>query len=419
MFLLVDCNNFYVSCERLFNPKLEGCPVIVLSNNDGCVVARSQEAKNLGIKMGEPYFMIKDLCDRCHVHVFSSNYSLYGNLSHRVLSMLQDVGPDIEIYSIDEAFISFSERESTARLYNMALDLRPKVRRWTGIPISIGIAPTKTLAKVANHIAKKDASKGGVCMLATPEDINKSLDRLPVEEIWGVGSSAKRTLNTMGIITAGELRDAEPAMIRKKLGVVGERIVWELRGKSCLALAEPASKKSITTSRSFGSLVTSQEILETAIANHVFSAARKLRLQDEFANAIYVWIESMTDKARGLRQGHSVVISFTQPTNDTAVMITAAKKAVAHLFHKEREYKKCGVMLIDLLQEHLVHGDLFSPRADPKRANLTKTVDAINRQFGKDAIVYAAMGTTSHWKCRSDSRSIGFTSSWDELPTVT
>lgn len=417
MFVLVDCNNFYVSCERLFNPKLEGRPVIVLSNNDGCVVARSQEAKNLGIKMGEPFFMIRDLCDRCHVSVFSSNYSLYGNLSQRVMMILRDVSPEIEIYSIDEAFLSFSDKEDPAKLVEMCIELRKKVRRWTGIPISIGIAPTKTLAKVANHIAKKDV-ENGVCLLATPEAIDKSLVKLPVGEIWGIGSRYKLALNTLGMTTAGELRDADPIMVRKKFGVVGERIVWELRGKSCLALTVPESKKSITSSRSFGSLVTSLDILGEAASNHVFSAARKMRQQGDFASAIYVFIESMSDKLRNLRQSHSAVVSFPQATNDTAVMISAVKKALAALFHKELEYKKCGIMLMDLIPEHHVHGDLFSPRPDPKRTHLTKTLDAINKQYGKDAVTYAAMGTTQQWKCRSESRSMGFTSSWDELPVV-
>lgn len=417
MFILIDCNNFYVSCERLFNPGLEGHPVVVLSNNDGCVVARSQEAKALGIKMGEPHFKIKDLCERCHVAVYSSNYSLYGNLSQRVMSMLHDFCPDIEVYSIDEAFLSFSDKEDVAKLVEMSIRLRRKVRRWTGIPISVGIAPTKTLAKVANHIAKKDSVKG-VCALLSAETLEAALCKLPVEEVWGIGSRSTATLRGMGINTAQELRDADATMIRKKLGVVGERIVWELRGKSCLTLEQPEAKKSITSSRSFGELVRSLDLLGEAVATHVFCAARKLREQQHYANAIYVFVESMTDKARGLRQSHSAVVAFSQPTNDTAVMITAAKKALATLFHNEVEYKKCGIMLMDLLPEHHVHGDLFSPRPHPKRGQLTKTLDAINEQYGKDAVTYAAMGTAEQWKGRSEKKSGGYTCLWDELPIV-
>lgn len=417
MFVLIDCNNFFVSCERLFNPQLEGKPVIVLSSNDGCVVARSQEAKDLGIKMGEPYFTIQALCERCHVEVFSSNFSLYGNLSARVMSMLRDFCADIEIYSIDEAFLSFPDSEPIASLIAASSALRRKVKQWTGIPISIGIAPTKTLAKVANYQAKKKRATG-ICSLTTLQEQTKTLHSLPVEEVWGIGSRTTKALHPMGIRTAQEYRDADPLMIRNKFGVVGERILWELRGKDCLPLSEAAPKQSITCSRSFGQIVTALEDLEEAIANHVFSASRKLREQNEYANALYVFFEFLTDKGKGLRGSHSSTVTFSQPTSDTGRMIAAAKNALASLFQKELAYKKCGVILLNLVPEHSVHGDLFAPRPDPKRIQLAKTVDAINKQYGKETLTYAAMGTDHSWECRSQKRSNRFTSVWDELPIV-
>ncbi len=361
--------------------------------------------------------MIQALCERCRVEVFSSNFSLYGNLSRRVMSILHDFCGDIEIYSIDEAFLSFPDSEPLDALMASSHHLRQKIRQWTGIPISIGIAPTKTLAKVANRRAKKEL-KTGVCELSTLNTQTEVLSRLPVEEVWGIGSRTKNALHTIGIRTAKDFRDADSLMIRSKLGVVGERILWELRGKNCLALSETAPKQSITRSRSFGQIVTALADLEEAIANHVFSAARKLREQNEYANALYVFVEFLTDKTKGLRESHSCTVTFSQPTSDTGRMIAAAKNALASLFQKDLSYKKCGVILLNLVPEYHVNGDLFAPRPDPKRIQLGKTLDAINKQYGKETVTYAAMGTEHTWECRSNRRSLCFTSAWDELPIV-
>lgn len=417
-FVLVDCNNFYVSCERLFNPKLEGRPVIALSNNDGCVVARSQEAKKLGIKMGEPFFKIRDLCRHRNVVVCSSNYALYGDLSQRVMRILSSMAQEIQIYSIDEAFLTYTDTTiSETALIAHCTEIRRIIKKWVGIPVSIGIAPTKTLAKVANELAKKDALRG-VCNLCSQSIQDEVLKNLPVEDIWGVGNRLKARLNALRIYTGAEFRDAEPSLIKQKLGVVGERMLWELRGMSCLPLEEPQDKKSITCSRSFSSTVTELSDLAEALATHIHTASQKLRQQKSYATALCIYLEAMIDPLTGLRKPFSAVIPFSMPTNDTGRMITAAKRELPHLFCEGMRYKKCGIILMDLVSESKVMGDLFLGGLDPKRQNLLHTIDALNAQFGKNALFFGAMGITQSWKMRRDQCSAQYTTHWDALATA-
>lgn len=416
-FVLVDCNNFYASCERLFNPRLEGCPVIVLSNNDGCVVARSQEAKQLGIKMGEPFFKIKDICKQSGVSVHSSNYQLYGNLSQRVMSVLSGMAPDIEIYSIDEAFLTYPLIMPLEAIQTHCIEIRRLVKKWVGIPTSIGIAPTKTLAKVANDLAKKHRTLG-VFNLSHPSIQQEVLQNFAVEDIWGVGRSGAAKLHALGIYTASEFREMEPAFVRRKMGVVGERMLWELRGISCLPLEEASPKKSISCSRSFGRVVTESADLAEALAAYVNNACLKLRQQKSCAKALYVYLEAVLDAQAGTRHHFSGAASFPIATNDTPQMITAAKHCLKTLFRKGLHYKKCGVVLMDLIPEAAVLPDLFLGPIDPKRQRLMHTIDSLNERFGKNTVFYAAAGINPKWKASCNQRSPYYTTSWKELPVA-
>lgn len=417
-FVLVDCNNFYVSCERLFNPKIEGKPVVVLSNNDGCVVSRSQEAKQLGIKMGEPMFKIRDFCRQRGVIVYSSNYQIYGNISSRIMHTLFTMAPEIQIYSIDEAFLTFPKTYDRDFVYNHCVDIRRTIKKWVGIPISVGIGPTKTLAKAANKCAKKDRIRG-IFDLSCPKLQEKVLKDFPIEDIWGIGRGLSARLHAVGIYTAEEFRQMEPTFVRRKLGVVGERMLWELRGISCLPLEEQAAaKQSITCSRSFGCTVTKESDLAEALATFVNTACIKLRKQESCAQALCVFLEAVLDEAQGTRQHFSTTMSFSMPSSDTPYVIAAAHCCLAHLFRDGQKYKKCGVILIDILPEMNVVPDLFLGPIHPKRTKLMKTVDALNDHFGKNTLFYAAMGVSPHWKMRSTKRSLHYTTEWEELPIV-
>jgi len=415
-YALVDCNNFYVSCERLFNPQLEGRPVIVLSNNDGCVVARSQEAKQLKIGMGEPFFKIRDLCRVHNVAVYSSNYQVYGDISQRIMSVLSGRSPDMEVYSIDEAFLTYPESMSPQALWEHIAETRRLVKKWVGIPTSIGIAPTKTLAKVANDLAKKNRVVG-LFDLTSKSKCDEVLKDYPIEDVWGIGRNLSVQLKAMGIYTAGEFAAMDPVIIRRKMGVVGERMLWELRGISCLMLEETAPKKSISCSRSFGKTVTEASELAEALATFVSRACVKLRSQNSCAQAINVYLEAVLDPQTNLRRHYSTVVSFVMPTSDTAHIISAAKETLKSLFCKGQSYKKCGIILLDLIHERSVIPDLFLA-PNPKRKLVMQTVDALNARFGKNTLFYGAMGIDPQWKVRADRRSPLYTTSWDELPFV-
>jgi len=412
-FILADCNNFYVSCERLFDPRLEGKPVIVLSNNDGCVVARSQEAKKVGIKMGDPFFKIRTLCRQSGVLTYSSNYRLYGDISQRVMSILTAHAPEIQIYSIDEAFLKYTSSED---LLGLSKQLKRIVKRWVGIPISLGIGPTKTLAKVANDMAKTRDRNVGVFDLSVKEVREEILQTYPVEEVWGIGSRLKARLNRIGIHTAGEFCAADPYLIRKKMGVVGERMLWELRGVSCLDLEEPAPRKSITCSRSFGRAVTEREEIDEALSTFAASASAKMRSQGSCARALHIFLEAQVEPGQPMRRQTGATIAFSLPTNDTMRIIAAAKQGSQGIFKQGERYKKCGVILVDLVFERDVLPDLFGDTLDPKRSSLMHTIDALNDKFGKNAVFFGAMGIHPRWKMRSDNRSCYNTTHWEELP---
>lgn len=421
-YLLADCNNFYVSCERLFNPSLEGKPVVVLSQNDGCIIARSQEAKDLGLKMGVPYFKAKQLCDVGKVLVFSSNYQLYGDISQRVMNVLASASPEIEVYSVDEAFMRYPQTKKPEEIVAESIRIKQLVKKLVGIPISIGIAPTKTLAKAANNLAKRELKKkkdGGVLSLTDPLVRNAILENYPIEEVWGIGFQTSQKLRGFGVFTAWDFLNMDPLSVRKKLGVAGEKILWELRGISTQGLQKVQPRQSISIARSFGHVVTEFSELSEALATFVCKACVKLRQQRSCTSAIQVYLESASFSLDGGGRAHSgTAASFVHPTNDTSQVISAAKKCLYQLFNEGEKYKKCGVFLLDLVPENQVIPDLFSGGLNPKRSCVMRTIDALNQRYGKNTVFFGAMGVHQNWLSRCDQRSQHNTTSWDHLPVV-
>lgn len=416
IFALVDCNNFYASCERVFNPSLSTRPIVVLSNNDGCVVARSNETKALGIPMGAPYYQIKERIERNGVAVFSSNYQLYGDMSHRIMDSLRMFVPDIEVYSIDEAFLQLDGFAKTD-LFKMATDIRSTLFKWTGIPTSFGIAPTKTLAKIANRVAKKHTQEG-VFDIRDPGLQTKILSTLSVEEIWGISHGLGKRLRCLGIYSALELRDAEPERIRKHLGVVGERIVYELRGVSCLNIEKINPKKSIMSSRSFGTLLSELEPIEEALANYAARACKKLRKQKSKAQGLHVFLKTNHFRKEDPQYSNGSTIGFSHPTSDTALIIHKGKKLLQSLYLPGFNYQKCGILLLDLVSENYEQDDLFTLNDSSKADQLMDVMDRINKSMGENMIFHAAQGIQRKWQMRSEKRSPRYTTSWAELAKV-
>lgn len=415
IFALVDCNNFFASCERVFNPHLDGKPVAILSNNDGCIIARSNEVKKLGIPMGAPFYKYKEMCEQNNVHVFSSNYQLYGDMSDRVMQSLKMLAPEVEIYSVDEAFLRLDSL-AWMNLAEYGISLKDKIKMWTGIPISVGIAHTKTLAKIANHLAKKST---GVVDLRNKELIDAVLNKLAVKEIWGIGSQLSASLNKLGIYTAKQLRDADPKLIRKRFGVVGERVVEELKGHSCYDLATiPQLRKNIISSRSFGKKVESQEELQEAIASYVSIASEKMRKQKSRAQGICVYIMTNRFKAHEQYYANSKVYRFAVPTSDTRLIINKAHQCLKDIYQAGYKYSKAGIMLMDLVSEEYKQMDMFENQNYVKCDALMETIDKLNIRFGKGSLFLAVQGTKRNWRMKNDLRSPRYTTSWDELLTV-
>lgn len=416
-FILADCNNFYISCERLFNPALDGKPVIALSQNDGCIISRSQEAKQLGIKMGEPYFKIKNFCERAKVIVYSSNYQLYGDISERVMNVLTQLAPEIEVYSIDEAFLKFPKTIPSDEMYRECIEIKRIVKKWVGIPVSIGLAPTKTLAKVANDLAKKKNRVLGVCNLNCPLLREEILKEYPTGDVWGIGSRLSQRLRNAGIFTAWDFIQMDPYYVRKKMGVVGERMLWELRGVSTLDLQVSEPRKNISFTRSFGRVVTEISDLAEALSTFTSKACVKLRNQNSYASAIQVFLEAVSyERDEMVRRYYGMVSVFPKPTNDTPQMISAAKSCLKKLYDDQEKYKKCGIFLLDLIAEENVVPDLFLGGVDSKRNTVMHTVDALNERFGKNTVFFGAAGIDQSWKSRSEQRSKHNTTSWGHLP---
>lgn len=416
LFALVDCNSFYASCERVFDPSLRGKPVVVLSNNDGCIVALSPEAKAIGIKMGTPIFQVHEQVKRYGVAVFSSNYALYGDMSARVMQILGEFSPEIEVYSIDEAFLSLKG----FRLFEIpeyGQHIRRIVYQYTGLPVTVGIGPTKVLAKLANRYAKKK-NLGSFSIHHDPNP-NEILRGLLVEEVWGIGFRSQEKLNRQGIFSAFDLKTAHPKLVQSLLTVVGARIQDELNGKVCLSLEETAKpKKQIISSRSFGELLSEIEPIQEAIANHVSRAAEKLRNQNSVCSGMQVFLHTNAFRAQDPQYYGVKTIRLPYAMNETNLLIEYAKTAVDGIFRDRFKFKKCGVMLFEIHPEGESQRSLFDTEKSIKNKVTLDSMDKINRRFGADSVKFAACGTGKHWQMKAEHRSARFTTHWEELLEV-
>jgi len=424
---LVDANNFYVSCERVFNPKLVGRPVVVLSNNDGICVARSNEVKALGVKMGTPWFQIQDLAGRHGIVALSSNYTLYADLSNRIMATLAGFSPKQEVYSIDECFLDLTGMHHRmggidhAALIDFGQTIRTRVGRWVGLPVCVGMGSTKTLAKLANHVAKKRPQFSGVFHYGqiSAREQNQLLAGIEVGEVWGVGRKIAERLKQRGIHSVLDLRDADPKSLRNTFSVVLERIILELRGESCLDLEDIApAKQQIMCSRTFGELVTNGKELREAATAYTTRAAEKLRAQGSVAGAVQVYVRTNPFKERDPQYQAAVTIPLISPTDDTLHLVKAALNGLQQIHRQGYRYQKVGITLLDLDAPRSRQMQLFDD-ADPvelhSRKALMSTLDAINRQMGTGTLRLAAEGYGQRWKVKSESKSPCYTTRWDEL----
>ncbi|HIJ78410.1 MAG: Y-family DNA polymerase [Desulfobulbaceae bacterium] len=417
VFALIDCNNFYVSCERLFAPQLKARPVVVLSNNDGCIIARSEEAKALGIAMGEPYFKVAAFLEKHAVHVFSSNYALYGDLSQRVMAVLQQLEPFVEIYSIDEAFVSLPVAGG-GDLVAYGLKLRETIRQWVGIPVSIGFGPTKTLAKIANRMAKQDKAGNGVFSLLDHPRLDALLAEVPVGAVWGIGRRHGAKLTACGIRSAFDLKGGDDDWLRKHLTITGLRTAMELRGLSCLPFEQlPPAKKSITSSRSFGRTVQGKAELFEAVATYVTMAAEKMRRAKLVAGCLQVFVTTNRFNKDAPQYSNSESVRLEPPTASTPELLSRARVCLDHLYRPGYAYQKAGVVLLDLLPEARQQGHLFGGDSG-KAGPLMAALDKINNRWGRETVQSAAAGFTKSWKNRQERKSPAYTTCWHDLPVV-
>lgn len=415
---LIDCNNFYVSCERVFNPRLIGKPVIILSNNDGCAVARSQEAKALGIAMGVPLFKIKSKIEQHSIEVYSSNYVLYGDLSARVMATLSHYSPEVEIYSIDEAFVDLSWL-SGDELRKYAVSIRRTIMKWTGIPVSIGIAPTKTLAKIANRVAKKQPQYHGVFIYPQSDSEQKSvLKGIAVEDIWGIGRQYSIWLRSNLINNALQLKNTPEYLIQPKMGIVGVRLLRELNGISCLNLElQPKPKQATCVSRSFSHPVKTLEQMKEAIATHTTTAAAKLRKQKQCTTAATIFI--LTSRFKDNYYFNSVTLPLPIASNNTPELINAALRGLGIIYRDGCEYKKAGIICQGLQPENVRQGNVFLQNYDSaKQQKLMETIDRLNGTMGRNTVFWGASGTSKSWLAKRDNVTPRYTTSWSELPIV-
>ena len=417
---LIDGNSFYCSCERVFDGRLAKRPVIVLSNNDGCAIARTAEAKALGIGMGAPYFMIRDLCRREGVAVFSSNYALYGDMSARMNEMYRSFSPDVEIYSIDESFLDltgFTRRDLVA----YARDLRETVRRWIGIPTCVGIGRTKTLAKLANHIAKSIPELHGVCDLTDPDAYDHWLVRVPADQIWGVGPAHAKRLAAHGCETVADVRDLDPRQARQSMTVVGERLIYELRGISCINLETvPAAQKGCAVTRMFSSRVESLPVLEQAIAAHATRLGEKLRRQALGTDHVSIFYHTSEHDRGEPQRSVATTVSLPEATNDSLVLAKAATWGARRLWRDGYRYSKAGVMTFDLVKLAFSQRALFDGFDRERSTALMGAMDACNHRFGRGTVVPAAANVERRrsWSTKFNMRTPRYTTRLDELPRV-
>ena len=414
---LVDCNNFYVSCERIFRPDLARVPMVVLSNNDGCVVSRSNEAKALGVKMGQPWFECQPLAQAHGILAMSSNYALYADMSNRVMRILGEFSPNQEVYSIDESFVDLT---GTPKLREVSYAMRERVRMWTGMPVCVGIGPTKTLAKLANHVAKKHPRSQGVFNYNALTDAQKAalLQRIPVSEVWGVGRKLTQRLLTHGVQTVLDLREAHIPSLRAEFGVVMEKTQRELQETPCIQLEEVAAdKQQIIASRSFGSMVTELPVLKDALSTFVANACAKLRAQNSQAAVIQVFLQTNRFRKDLPQYSPSLAVPLPQPTHDTLVVNRWADALCERMFREGYQYKKAGVMLSELSPVTHQQGDWIEA-SPPGHSKLMQALDHLNARYGRGAVKVSTQGAYQGWQMRQERKSPNYTTDWDDVPVV-
>lgn len=413
MFGLVDCNNFYASCERVFNPSLNGKPIVVLSNNDGCVIARSNEAKLLGIKMGVPAYQIKELVNTHGVTVFSSNYTLYGDMSGRVMLMLTELAPEIEVYSIDEAFLNL---EGIQDLQTLGSEIVREVTRGTGIPVSAGIAPTKTLAKVANKFAKKYPAYNRLCIIDTEDKRTKALQLTDIGDVWGIGRRQAAKLEKRGVKTAYDFTKLPGSWVRKNMTVTGERTWKELRGTSCIDMeTAPPAKKQICTSRSFGKMVEDIGTMSEAIATHAFTCSKKLRQQKSYAMSLMVFIHTNNFREDLPQYWKNTIIKLPVPTNDTLEIVHYALEGLKSIFMPGFQYKKAGIIITEITTSAQL--GLFDTVNREKREKLMQAIDKVNGEH-RHLVKLAVQGNGRDWKLKQEQLSMRYTTDINEILTI-
>ena len=417
LFALVDCNNFYVSCERVFDPYLINKPVVVLSNNDGCIIARSNEAKALNIPMGAPFHIYRDFINAHKVKVYSSNYPLYGDMSNRVMTSLFEFNSNLEVYSIDEAFLKFNQTTRADIGYDI-LKIKESIFKWTGIPVSIGLGPTKTLAKIANTLAKKN-NHHGIFDLSSEVKQEEVLKSINIENIWGISKRWGSKLRMIGIGNALQLRDSSPRRIRQYLGVVVERIVYELQGVTCLDIKEILPKKNIMCSRSFGNVISDKSSIKKFIAEYTIRACEKMRGQSTRTQSIYIFLQ--TNKFNnGKQYNKGIVIGLNTPCSDTAQIIKLSTTAVDMIYRSGYLYQKAGIMLLDLIPENINQYDFFENTNYTSSDNRMQVIDSLNKKFGAGTIANGSIRLKNNekWTSKKFYLSPRYTTQWDELPHV-
>ena len=418
---LIDVNNFYASCERVFNPKLEGKPVVILSNNDGCVIARNAVTKALGIPMGAPWFKLKDEARQHGIIALSSNYALYADMSNRVMSILSQYSPNQEVYSIDECFLDVTGM--SRNLIDYSQGMRGRIKQWTGLPVCVGVGASKTLAKLANHIAKKRPEYSGVCNLNQfePDQLNKLLSEIAIGEVWGIGRKLVPRLNEYGINTVLDLKASDPEYMRQQFSVVMEKTVRELNGQACMELEEVASpKQQILSSRSFGTPVTDLESLSESVTLYISRAAEKLRKQKSYAGALSVYIRtspfSDSDEAK---YSNTKTVSLPSPTDDSRQLVSVGLWILKGIYKSGFKYQKAGIMLSNIVPAEGQQTDLFGFKQSVSKSDkLMSVMDDINRKMGKQKLRVASQGYKQPWAMKQDMKSQGFTTKWSELTIV-
>ena len=415
---LVDCNNFYASCERLFKPAWRTKPVGVLSNNDGCIVARSNELKAAGIPMGAPYFKYKKQLQAMGAEIVSSNYELYGDMSARVMSTLEQLAPDVEVYSVDEAWLHLEGFESSS-FDAYCADVVTKTTQYTGIPVSMGVAPTKVLAKLASHICKKRGLVPAVFRIDIDNSLDEFLEAIKVGDVWGIGRRWAKSLNEIGICTALELKNYDTRQARTRYNVVMERIIRELRGESCIEKENIEPKKQIIASRSFGNRVEDRESLVQSVSLHASRAAEKLRAQDSVCGVMQVFIRTSPFAKNEQFYSNAIQVRFDPPTSDTRLLIGAARAGISRIFRSGKRYAKAGVTLNDITQESALQKNLFSDGDSTKSIELMQAIDAINNRYSKRTAFFASQSTNNKaWAMQRGRMTQAYTTRFDELMLV-